>query len=110
MAHATIFLATSPKSNSATLALFKAKDLVANEEIRQVPIHLRDAHTSFNKKMGNGADYIYNHDCPNHISGQDYMDNPVEIYKPTNYGAEKQIVERLEFYKQVKKDIKNGRK
>lgn len=110
LAHATLFLATAPKSNSATLALFKAKDLVANEEIRQVPMHLRDAHTSFNKKMGHGADYIYNHDCPNHISGQDYMDNPVEIYKPTNYGAEKQIVERLEFYKQVKKDIKNGRK
>ncbi len=110
LAHATIFLATSPKSNSATLALFKAKELVANEEIRPVPIHLRDSHTSFNKKMGNGVDYIYNHDCPNHISGQEYMENPVEIYKPTDYGSEKQIAQRLEFYKQLKKEIKNGRK
>ena len=41
LAHATIFLASAPKSNSATLALFKAKELVANEEARQVPMHLR---------------------------------------------------------------------
>ncbi|MBO5255854.1 MAG: replication-associated recombination protein A [Opitutales bacterium] len=110
LAHATIFLATAPKSNSATMALFKAKELVANEEIRPVPMHLRDAHNAFNKKLGNGADYIYNHDCPNHISGQDYMEKPVDIYTPTYYGGEKQILERLQFYKQLKEDIKNGRK
>ncbi len=106
LAHATIFLATAPKSNSATIALFKAKELVQNEQIRPVPIHLRDAHTSFNKKMGNGADYIYNHDCPNHISGQDYMIEPVQIYRPTEFGAEKQVAERLNFYKKIKNEIK----
>ncbi len=106
LAHATIFLATAPKSNSATLALFKAKELVQNEQIRPVPMHLRDAHTSFNKKMGNGVDYIYNHDCPNHISGQDYMIEPVQIYKPTEFGAEKQVAERLNFYKKIKSEIK----
>ena len=73
-------------------------------------MHLRDAHNAFNKKLGNGADYIYNHDCPNHISGQDYMEKPVDIYTPTSYGGEKQILERLQFYKQLKEDIKNGRK
>ena len=110
LAHATIFLATAPKSNSATMALFKAKEIVRNEEVQQVPLHLRDAHNSTNRKLGNGNDYIYNHDCPNHISGQDYMPKPIEIYSPTNYGAEKQITERLTFYKQLKKDIQNGRK
>ncbi len=110
LAHATIFLATAPKSNSATLALFKAKEIVKNQHARPVPIHLRDAHTAFNKKMGNGADYIYNHDCPNHISGQDYMIEPIQIYKPTYYGAEKQLAERLDFYKKLKEEIKRHRK
>ena len=110
LAHAVIFLATAPKSNSATTALFKAKELVANEEIRPVPMHLRDAHTSFNKKLGNGDGYIYNHDCPNHISGQDYMEKPVQLYTPTEYGGEKQVAERLAFYKKIKKEIRNGKK
>ena len=109
LAHATIFLATSPKSNSATMALFKAKEIVKNQELQQVPLHLRDAHNSTNRKLGNGADYIYNHECPNHISGQDYMPKPMEIYKPTNYGSEKQIAERLNYYKQLKKEIQNER-
>ena len=109
LAHATIFLATSPKSNSVTMALFKAKEIVKNQELQQVPLHLRDAHNSTNRKLGNGADYIYNHECPNHISGQDYMPKPMEIYKPTNYGSEKQIAERLNYYKQLKKEIQNER-
>ena len=110
LAHAVLFLATAPKSNSATMALERAKKLVAENEIQPVPVYLRDAHTSTNRKLGNGDGYIYNHDCPNHISGQEYLTKPQHIYFPSEYGAEKQIAERLDFYKQIKKGIQNGRK
>lgn len=110
LAHAVIFLATAPKSNSATMALARAKELVSKEEIRPVPMHLRDSHTSLNRKLGNGQGYIYNHECPNHISGQEYMEKPVCIYKPTNYGNERLVAERLAFYKKIKKEIQNGQK
>ncbi len=110
LAHAVLFLATAPKSNSATMALERAKKLVAENEIQPVPVYLRDAHTSTNRKLGNGDGYIYNHDCSNHISGQEYLTKPQHIYFPSEYGAEKQIAERLDFYKQIKKGIQNGRK
>lgn len=110
LAHAVIFLATAPKSNSATMALARAKEIVSKEEIRPVPMHLRDSHTSLNRKLGNGQGYIYNHECPNHISGQEYMEKPVCIYKPTNYGNEPLVAERLAFYKKIKKEIQNGQK
>ena len=105
LAHATIFLATAPKSNSATLALFAAKKAVKENPVQPVPMHLRDAHTSLNKKQGNGAGYVYNHDCPGFISGQDYMPENITLYSPTEYGAEKQIAERLAGYRELKRKI-----
>ncbi len=108
LAHATIFLACAPKSNSATMALARAKELIRGEPVQPVPLHLRDSHTSLNRKLGNGADYIYPHDCPNHISGQEYMPRPAQIYRPTDYGAEKQVAERLDFYKKLKKEIQDA--
>ncbi len=111
LAHATLFLATAPKSNSATNALFAAKNEVSTKPIQPVPVHLRDSHTSLNRKLGNGADYIYNHDCPDFISGQDYLEKNVKLYNPTNYGSEKQISERLQQFREIKRKIKNvGRK
>lgn len=110
LAHATLFLATAPKSNSATNALYAAKAEVQNKPVQSVPLHLRDAHTSLNKKFGNGADYVYNHDCPDFISGQDYLEKNVKLYNPTNYGAERQIAERLEHFREIKRKIKNAGK
>ena len=110
LAHATLFLATAPKSNSATNALFSAKAEVQNKPVQSVPLHLRDAHTAHNRKFGNGADYIYNHDCPDFISGQDYLEKDVKLYNPTNYGSEKQIAERLHQFREIKRKIKNAGK
>jgi len=110
LAHATLFLATAPKSNSATNALFAAKAAVKDGEVQPVPKHLRDAHTSLNKKLGNGADYIYNHECEGHISGQDYLAHPLKLYTPAAYGAEKQIAQRLDEFQELKRKIQNGNK
>jgi len=106
LAHAVLFLATAPKSNSATTALFAAKALVSQKETQSVPLYLRDGHTSLNKKLNKTAEYIYNHDCPGHISGQDYMLKPATLYAPTDYGAEAQIKERLGQYKGIKEKLR----
>lgn len=109
LAHATIFLATAPKSNSSTLALAAAKSAVSQAEVQKVPIHLRDSHTNLNRKLGNGADYIYSHNCPHNISGQDYLKKNLTLYEPKQYGAEKQIAERLAMFKRLKQDMRNGK-
>ena len=110
LAHATLFLATAPKSNSATLALLAAKKAVSENEVQRVPMHLRDSHTKLNKKLGHGVDYIYSHDCPGGISGQDYLEKPLTLYVPKEAGAEKQIAERLAKFKEIKRLVGNGKK
>ncbi|MFM7743594.1 MAG: replication-associated recombination protein A [Verrucomicrobiota bacterium] len=64
LAHATVFLALSPKSNSVTKAIGSAKDAVRNLPRQEVPLHLKDAHNSVNKGLGNGGAYRYSHDYP----------------------------------------------
>lgn len=95
LAHAVIFLATSPKSNSATEALGEAKRVVREEPRRRVPPDLRDAHTKFNRASGHGAGYLYAHNFPEGITGQPYAEPPVNLYSPKPYGAEAAIAERL---------------
>jgi len=105
LAHAVIFLSLAPKSNSATNALFAVKDAVKNLPLQKVPLHLRDAHNKFNKSLGHGKEYIYNHDCPEHISGQKYMEKEMEFYVPTSYGSEAQIMQRLDKYKKIRQKL-----
>lgn len=109
LAHAVIFLACAPKSNSVTNALFSAKALIKKEPLQKVPLHLKDSHTKFNRSLGQGAEYIYNHECPDHISGQEYLEKPLSIYKPSNYGSEEKIAQRLKLFKQIKRKIQNGK-
>ena len=54
----------------------------------------------------NGEDDIYNHDCPNFISGQDYLEKNLTLYVPSMFGAEKACAERLAEYKKIKAEIK----
>lgn len=73
LAEATIYLATSPKSNSAYLAINKALE-IANETGNQpVPLHLRNAPTTLMKEVGYGDGYKYSHDYPNNFVEQQYM-------------------------------------
>lgn len=108
LAHATLFLACAPKSNSATLALMAAKEAVRGG-LQRVPMHLRDSHTKLNRSLGQGEGYIYSHDCPENISGQEYMERPLRLYAPKEYGSERQIAERLAKYKEIKRMLKHGK-
>ena len=73
LAECTIYLATSPKSNSAYMAINSALQMVGSTGNQPVPLHLRNAPTSLMKEMGYGHDYKYAHDYPGHFVRQQFM-------------------------------------
>ena len=77
LAETTIYLATSPKSNSAYLAIDKAIAHVGQTGNLPVPLHLRNAPTSLMKELDYGKEYKYSHDYENHFVKQEYL--PKEI-------------------------------
>jgi putative ATPase len=102
LAHVTLFLATSPKSNSATMALGAAKDAVASGPVQAVPAALRDKGGEASKRMGHGKGYEYSHEFSEGISGQEYLEKPLKLYTPGTAGAEAAIAERLARWRALK--------
>ena len=100
LAHATLLLAGVPKSNSATLAMKKARADIQTGKILPVPPYLREA--SGAKKLGRGTGYKYPHDFPRHFVSQAYTSEPVSYYKAGELGFEKKIKEWLDILKQNK--------
>ena len=96
LAQATIYLATSPKSNSAYNAINAALQEVQQSGNLPVPLHLRNAPTKLMKQLGYGEDYMYPHDYPNHFVVQQYMPdqlNGTQIWKPQPNSAEQKLTE-----------------
>ena len=73
LAMATVYLATSQKSNSAYLAINQALELVEKTGNLPVPLHLRNAPTKLMDELGYGEGYKYAHDFPNHFVKQQFM-------------------------------------
>ena len=73
LAMATVYLATSKKSNSAYLAINQALKLVEQTGNLPVPLHLRNAPTKLMSELGYGEEYKYAHDFPNHFVKQQFM-------------------------------------
>lgn len=94
LAHAALYVALSPKSNSAYLAIEKALDEVEKGVKRDVPLHLRDPHLD-GKVFGDGKGYKNPHNFPNHYVKQEYMPNPIKFYFPTDQGNEAKIKQFL---------------
>jgi putative ATPase len=91
LAHATIHLALSPKSNAVIVAIDEAISDVRSGKIGTVPPHLRDGHYQGAVAHGHGVGYQYPHDSPEGIVEQAYAPDPVthrEYYRPTAHGAE----------------------
>lgn len=91
LAQATIYLATSPKSNSAYEAINSALDLVKETGNLAVPLHLRNAPTKLMKELGYGADYKYTHSYQNNFTEQDYLPQEIKnkrIWNPQDNPAE----------------------
>lgn len=104
LAEAVIYVATSPKSNSATNAIFEAMDVVKNTVTAKVPLHLQDAHYKGSAKLGHGVGYQYAHDYPNHYVRQQYLPDGLEnshFYVPGDLGYETEV---KEYFKRVKSE------
>lgn len=78
LAECVIYLATSPKSNSAYLSIDAALAAVSESGNLPVPLHLRNAPTALMKKMGYGRDYKYAHDYPGHFVRQQFMPDALQ--------------------------------
>jgi putative ATPase len=99
LAHATVHLATAPKSNAVTTALGAAMSDVRAGKAGQVPAHLRDGHYSGATGLGNAIGYKYAHDDPDGVVSQQYPPDEVvgvDYYQPTTHGAEREIATRLD--------------
>ncbi len=78
LAMATVYLATSQKSNSAYLAIDAALAEVKHSGNQPVPLHLRNAPTSLMEELGYGAEYKYAHDFPNHFVKQQFLPDELQ--------------------------------
>jgi putative ATPase len=99
LAHATVHLATAPKSNAVTTALGAAMGDIREGKAGLVPAHLRDGHYSGAAKLGNAIGYKYSHDDPDGVVPQQYPPDElvgVDYYQPTTHGAEREIAARLD--------------
>ncbi len=99
LAHATLYLATAPKSNSATVAISEASREVQEGRTLAVPDHLRDSHFKGAERLQRGAGYLYPHDHKGAVVPQAYLPEGRRYYTSTEYGQEKRIKERLDFWR-----------
>ena len=91
LAEATVYLATSAKSNSAYMGINNALQLVKRTGNLPVPLHLRNAPTKLMAELGYHDGYLYPHDYPGNFTPQQYLPNEVKdevLWKPCNNQAE----------------------
>ena len=100
LAMATIYLATSQKSNSAYLAIDNALQTVQQTGKLPVPLHLRNAPTKLMKDLGYGQDYKYAHDFANHFVKQQFMPDQLQdthFWQPQGSAQEQKMAEWMQF-------------
>ncbi len=100
LSQAVTYVASAPKSNAASEAIFAANEAVRTTKTAPIPVHLQDAHYKGAAKLGHGDGYQYAHNYPNHYVAQQYLPDGLtgrRFYEPTENGYEKRIKEWLEF-------------
>ena len=109
LAEAAVYLATSPKSNSAYLGIDRALALVRQTGNQPVPLHLRNAPTALMKSLGYHDGYKYSHDYPGHFVQQQYMPDELQgqrIWKAQHSPMEeKQYQQMLRCWGERFKDV-----
>jgi len=99
LAEVTVYLATSPKSNSAYEGINSALALVRETGNLSVPLHLRNAPTKLMKQLGYGKDYKYAHAYEGHFVNQQFLPDEVKdarIWHPQNNAQEAKLKERMQ--------------
>jgi len=110
MAQLVVYLATAPKSNSLYIAYQKAADDTHKTGNYPVPFHIRNAPTNLMKDLGYGTEYKYPHDFKYHYYYQKYFPDGMKesvYYEPTDFGFEKEISKRLQWWTKLKEQQKN---
>jgi len=114
LAEAVLYLACAAKSNAAYSAYNAAREFVARDGTRPVPLHIRNAPTRLMKGLGYGRDYRYAHDEEGgYAAGENYFPEgmpEVEWYRPTDRGLEARIREKLEHLRALDADAAEKRK
>lgn len=98
LSQCAVYLATSPKSNSAYLAIDKALETVRATGGLPVPLPLRNAPTKLMKELDYGAGYKYAHDFPGHFVQQDFLPESLKgkiLYEPAANPAEERVRQKL---------------
>lgn len=101
IAEAVVYLSAAPKSNRIYAAYKKVMRTVEEEPAYEVPYHIRNAVTGLMKGFGYGKGYKYAHDMDNAITGQSDLPDQLStrvFYEPSEFGIEKKIKERLEYW------------
>lgn len=105
-----VYLALAPKSNALEIAGMTADSVIKETGTLPVPRAFRNSVTKVGEKLGYGMGYKYDHDSPGAYSGQDHLPKQLkgmEFYRPTIYGREKALGERLQQLKTRKAEIEN---
>ncbi|WP_243225631.1 replication-associated recombination protein A [Microbacterium sp. CIAB417] len=104
LAEATVYLATTAKSNAAYLGIDAAIADVRAGGFGRVPVHLRDAHYPGAKRLGHGKGYRYPHDSEHGVLPQQYLPDELDgrrYYNPKTLGAERDVAARLERIRRI---------
>ncbi|MDQ1207001.1 replication-associated recombination protein A [Microbacterium sp. SORGH_AS_0862] len=104
LAEATVYLATTAKSNAAYNAINAAMADVKAGGFGRVPAHLRDGHYPGAKRLGHGKGYVYPHDLDVGVATQQYLPDELRgrrYYQPTQRGLERDIAARVEKIRRI---------
>lgn len=104
LAEAVIMLATSPKSNSAILAIDAAMQDIEAKDTGSIPSHLQDAHYGGAEKMGHGAGYKYPHSYPDHFVKQQYLPDKIKNTVYYEFGDNKMEKLTKDYWDKVKEN------
>ena len=99
LSETTIYLATSPKSNSAYLAINEAMEVARKTQTSSVPLYLRNAPTKLMEELGYADGYKYAHDYPGHFTDLEFLPSDLSgtvFYSPADNHKESHLLSRLE--------------
>ena len=108
LSHATIYLATAPKSNASYIAHKAAIQIAQSSTQLHPPKHILNAPTKIMKEQGLGVGYIYDHDTPECFSGQEYFPQELikkerpKFYEPNDRGFERDVKKRLKYWSDLR--------
>jgi putative ATPase len=105
LAEAAVYLATAPKSNRVYEAFGRATEAAKQHPAEGVPLHLRNAPTGLTRELGYGAGYKYAHSYEDAYVPQEYLPQALRgatWYVPSDFGYEKMVRERMEFWKKLR--------